>query len=206
MLLCTVHVSGVQSASPANPPSGMTLNYWIWDLYHSHSSSSSSLCLQLSRGWCWLQMNERESSMRRRGTSLRATLKRRMMVYLMRAMSSFTPPAAHSSTKILIIFPEQNERSRESTEQWREFHYDGMHPPYEYNRQSIWGERRCCTLYRNTFNYTVRPLTSDLNSVTVETSATESDIQLVLTLVVFTLHWLWISKYISLLYRAGTNN
>ncbi|XP_077424017.1 upper zone of growth plate and cartilage matrix-associated protein isoform X3 [Vanacampus margaritifer] len=32
---------------------------------------------------------------------------------------------------------EQNERSRESTEQWREFHYDGMNPPYEYNRQSI---------------------------------------------------------------------
>ncbi|XP_029910182.1 putative cartilage matrix-associated protein [Myripristis murdjan] len=32
---------------------------------------------------------------------------------------------------------EQNERTRESTEQWREFHYDGMHPPYEYNRQSI---------------------------------------------------------------------
>ncbi|XP_042351450.1 unique cartilage matrix-associated protein [Plectropomus leopardus] len=32
---------------------------------------------------------------------------------------------------------EQNERSRESTEQWREFHYDGMHPPQEYNRQSI---------------------------------------------------------------------
>ncbi|XP_010790657.1 unique cartilage matrix-associated protein [Notothenia coriiceps] len=32
---------------------------------------------------------------------------------------------------------EQNERSRESTEQWSEFHYDGMHPPQEYNRQSI---------------------------------------------------------------------
>ncbi|XP_057691636.1 unique cartilage matrix-associated protein isoform X2 [Corythoichthys intestinalis] len=32
---------------------------------------------------------------------------------------------------------EQNERSRESTEQWREFHYDGMHPAYEYNRQTI---------------------------------------------------------------------
>ncbi|XP_077373827.1 upper zone of growth plate and cartilage matrix-associated protein [Festucalex cinctus] len=32
---------------------------------------------------------------------------------------------------------EQNERSRESTEQWREFHYDGMNPPYEYNRQTI---------------------------------------------------------------------
>ncbi|XP_013872592.1 putative cartilage matrix-associated protein [Austrofundulus limnaeus] len=26
---------------------------------------------------------------------------------------------------------EQDERSRESTEQWREFHYDGMHPPHE---------------------------------------------------------------------------
>ncbi|XP_075944842.1 putative cartilage matrix-associated protein [Anarhichas minor] len=24
---------------------------------------------------------------------------------------------------------EQDERSRESTEQWREYHYDGMHPP-----------------------------------------------------------------------------
>lgn len=32
---------------------------------------------------------------------------------------------------------EQDERSRENTEQWREFHYDGMHPPHEYNRQSI---------------------------------------------------------------------
>ncbi|XP_029009630.1 unique cartilage matrix-associated protein [Betta splendens] len=32
---------------------------------------------------------------------------------------------------------EQNERSRESTEQWREFHYDGMHPPHEYNRHSV---------------------------------------------------------------------
>ncbi|KAF3688642.1 putative cartilage matrix-associated protein [Channa argus] len=31
---------------------------------------------------------------------------------------------------------EQNERTRESTEQWREFHYDGMHPPHEYNRHS----------------------------------------------------------------------
>ncbi|XP_026167385.1 putative cartilage matrix-associated protein isoform X2 [Mastacembelus armatus] len=32
---------------------------------------------------------------------------------------------------------EQNERTRESTEQWREFHYDGMNPPHEYNRHSI---------------------------------------------------------------------
>ncbi|XP_068459907.1 unique cartilage matrix-associated protein [Clinocottus analis] len=26
---------------------------------------------------------------------------------------------------------EQDERSRESTEQWRKFHYDGMYPPHE---------------------------------------------------------------------------
>ncbi|XP_062245282.1 unique cartilage matrix-associated protein [Platichthys flesus] len=32
---------------------------------------------------------------------------------------------------------EQDERTRESTEQWREFHYDGMHPPQEYNRHSV---------------------------------------------------------------------
>uniref|UniRef100_A0A3B3ZQT2 Unique cartilage matrix-associated protein n=1 Tax=Periophthalmus magnuspinnatus TaxID=409849 RepID=A0A3B3ZQT2_9GOBI len=32
---------------------------------------------------------------------------------------------------------EQDERTRESTEQWREFHYDGRYPPQEYNRQSI---------------------------------------------------------------------
>ncbi|XP_058501934.1 unique cartilage matrix-associated protein [Solea solea] len=32
---------------------------------------------------------------------------------------------------------EQNERSRTSTEQWREFHYDGMDPPHEYNRHSV---------------------------------------------------------------------
>uniref|UniRef100_G3NKQ5 Unique cartilage matrix-associated protein n=1 Tax=Gasterosteus aculeatus TaxID=69293 RepID=G3NKQ5_GASAC len=31
---------------------------------------------------------------------------------------------------------EQDERTRESTEQWREFHYDGMHPPHErYHRE-----------------------------------------------------------------------
>ncbi|XP_069019392.1 unique cartilage matrix-associated protein [Embiotoca jacksoni] len=32
---------------------------------------------------------------------------------------------------------EQDERTRKSTEQWREFHYDGMHPPQEYNRHAI---------------------------------------------------------------------
>ncbi|XP_023811464.1 unique cartilage matrix-associated protein-like isoform X1 [Oryzias latipes] len=31
---------------------------------------------------------------------------------------------------------EVNERSRESTEQWREFQYDGVHPPHEDNRHS----------------------------------------------------------------------
>ncbi|XP_066561125.1 upper zone of growth plate and cartilage matrix associated a [Amia ocellicauda] len=29
---------------------------------------------------------------------------------------------------------EQYERTREKTEQWREFHYDGLYPPYQYNR------------------------------------------------------------------------
>ncbi|KAL2093547.1 hypothetical protein ACEWY4_010859 [Coilia grayii] len=32
---------------------------------------------------------------------------------------------------------EQDERTRESTEQWREFHYDGLHPSYEYNRHVV---------------------------------------------------------------------
>lgn len=31
---------------------------------------------------------------------------------------------------------EQDERTRESTEQWREFHHDGMDPSYEYNRHT----------------------------------------------------------------------
>ncbi|TRY87201.1 hypothetical protein DNTS_031730 [Danionella cerebrum] len=32
---------------------------------------------------------------------------------------------------------EQDERTREKTEQWREFHHDGMDPSYEYNRHTI---------------------------------------------------------------------
>ncbi|XP_017261651.1 unique cartilage matrix-associated protein [Kryptolebias marmoratus] len=32
---------------------------------------------------------------------------------------------------------EQDERSRASSEQWREFHYDGMDPPHEDNRPSV---------------------------------------------------------------------
>ncbi|XP_036374413.1 unique cartilage matrix-associated protein [Megalops cyprinoides] len=32
---------------------------------------------------------------------------------------------------------EQNERTREKTEQWREFHYDGLYPSYLYNRHHI---------------------------------------------------------------------
>ncbi|KAJ8381543.1 hypothetical protein SKAU_G00023210 [Synaphobranchus kaupii] len=32
---------------------------------------------------------------------------------------------------------EQNERTREKTEQWREFHYDGLYPSYQYNRHHI---------------------------------------------------------------------
>ncbi|KAI7812209.1 unique cartilage matrix-associated protein [Triplophysa rosa] len=32
---------------------------------------------------------------------------------------------------------EQDERTSESTEQWREFHYDGLDPSYEYNRHTV---------------------------------------------------------------------
>ncbi|XP_020653417.1 upper zone of growth plate and cartilage matrix-associated protein [Pogona vitticeps] len=32
---------------------------------------------------------------------------------------------------------EQDERSREQVEQWREYHYDGLYPPYEYNRHVV---------------------------------------------------------------------
>ncbi|KAI5100298.1 putative cartilage matrix-associated protein precursor [Silurus meridionalis] len=33
--------------------------------------------------------------------------------------------------------PEQDERTHESTEQWREFHHDGLDPSYEYNRHTV---------------------------------------------------------------------
>ncbi|XP_011789623.1 PREDICTED: unique cartilage matrix-associated protein isoform X2 [Colobus angolensis palliatus] len=32
---------------------------------------------------------------------------------------------------------EQEERSREAVEQWRQWHYDGLHPSYLYNRHHI---------------------------------------------------------------------
>ncbi|XP_035283101.1 unique cartilage matrix-associated protein-like [Anguilla anguilla] len=32
---------------------------------------------------------------------------------------------------------EQNERTREKVEQWREFHYDGLYPSYQYNRHHV---------------------------------------------------------------------
>ncbi|XP_049633053.1 unique cartilage matrix-associated protein [Suncus etruscus] len=32
---------------------------------------------------------------------------------------------------------EQEERSRETIEQWRQWHYDGLYPPYLYNRHHI---------------------------------------------------------------------
>ncbi|XP_078306555.1 upper zone of growth plate and cartilage matrix-associated protein isoform X2 [Panthera onca] len=32
---------------------------------------------------------------------------------------------------------EQEERSREAIEQWRQWHYDGLHPSYLYNRHHI---------------------------------------------------------------------
>lgn len=44
----------------------------------------------------------------------------------------------YSKRPVPFDLTEQDERSRESTEQWREFHYDGLHPSYEYNRHTIW--------------------------------------------------------------------
>ncbi|XP_017729499.1 unique cartilage matrix-associated protein isoform X3 [Rhinopithecus roxellana] len=32
---------------------------------------------------------------------------------------------------------EQEERSREAVEQWRQWHYDGLHPSYLYSRHHI---------------------------------------------------------------------
>ncbi|XP_031214641.1 unique cartilage matrix-associated protein isoform X1 [Mastomys coucha] len=32
---------------------------------------------------------------------------------------------------------EQEERTREAVEQWRQWHYDGLYPPYLFNRQNI---------------------------------------------------------------------
>ncbi|XP_053107183.1 unique cartilage matrix-associated protein isoform X2 [Hemicordylus capensis] len=32
---------------------------------------------------------------------------------------------------------EQDERSREQIEQWREYHYDGLYPSYQYNRHIV---------------------------------------------------------------------
>uniref|UniRef100_A0A8D0HGT4 Unique cartilage matrix-associated protein n=1 Tax=Sphenodon punctatus TaxID=8508 RepID=A0A8D0HGT4_SPHPU len=32
---------------------------------------------------------------------------------------------------------EQDERSREQIEQWRQYHYDGLYPPYIYNSHHI---------------------------------------------------------------------
>ncbi|XP_061493853.1 unique cartilage matrix-associated protein isoform X1 [Rhineura floridana] len=32
---------------------------------------------------------------------------------------------------------EQDERSREQIEQWREYHYDGLYPPYLYSRHIV---------------------------------------------------------------------
>lgn len=36
-----------------------------------------------------------------------------------------------------LSFPEQEERSREAVEQWRQWHYDGLYPSHLYNRHHI---------------------------------------------------------------------
>ena len=112
------------------------------------------LCLQLSRGWFWLQTSAKESFTRSRGTSSRTTLRRTTMVRELltsdacrREEDEFIPSIEFIHlAKIISDIPEQDEKTRQSTEQWREFHYDGMYPPQEYNRQSVWEtgrEERC---------------------------------------------------------------
>ncbi|MBN3283434.1 PAHX protein, partial [Polyodon spathula] len=42
-----------------------------------------------------------------------------------------------SLTSLYCCPTEQQERNREKTEQWREYHYDGLYPSYQYNRHHI---------------------------------------------------------------------
>lgn len=61
-------------------------------------------CLQLSRGRFWLQTNVRESFTRRRGTSLRTTLKRSMMVCKLLIYDVAERDELIHLVKFLIIF------------------------------------------------------------------------------------------------------
>lgn len=112
-----------------------------------------SLCLQLSRGWVWPQTSANGSSTRRRGRSLKTTPRRSVTVGHHKTLQNPTRERISADLKLVPVPAEQDERSRESIEQWREFHYDGLYPPQEYNRHSTWGPAELWTrtnIYRHT--------------------------------------------------------
>ncbi|XP_021012011.1 unique cartilage matrix-associated protein isoform X3 [Mus caroli] len=51
--------------------------------------------------------------------------------------SNFLKKRGKRSPKSRDEVNEQEERTREAVEQWRQWHYDGLYPSYLYNRQNI---------------------------------------------------------------------
>ncbi|XP_021071546.1 unique cartilage matrix-associated protein isoform X4 [Mus pahari] len=51
--------------------------------------------------------------------------------------SNFLKRRGKRSPKSRDEVNEQEERTREAVEQWRQWHYDGLYPSYLYNRQNI---------------------------------------------------------------------
>nr|KAF6394194.1 upper zone of growth plate and cartilage matrix associated [Pipistrellus kuhlii] len=51
--------------------------------------------------------------------------------------SNFLKKRGKRSPKSREEVTEQEERNREAIEQWRQWHYDGLYPPYLYNRHHI---------------------------------------------------------------------
>ena len=79
-------------------------------------------------------MRGRESIMKSRGTSLKAMLRKNMMVQhsiclQITDVDHNNDNDTHTVLLLLNIYlSEQDERTRETTEQLRQFHYDGMDP------------------------------------------------------------------------------
>ncbi|XP_040824124.1 unique cartilage matrix-associated protein isoform X4 [Ochotona curzoniae] len=51
--------------------------------------------------------------------------------------SNFLKKRTKRSSKSREEANEQEEQRREAVEQWRQWHYDGLYPPYLYNRHHI---------------------------------------------------------------------
>ncbi|EHH18892.1 Putative cartilage matrix-associated protein [Macaca mulatta] len=58
-------------------------------------------------------------------------------VWLMAAGLSGRSESPCPNRWLCLSAPEQEERSREAVEQWRQWHYDGLYPSYLYNRHHI---------------------------------------------------------------------